>query len=61
MAKVKYGIIGFGGIAENRVAKEGYACDADRFEPLKKKHPLYRVKFGNCRMCRKKYRVFVHN
>ena len=36
MAKVKYGIIGFGGIAENRVAKEGYACDTDRFEPLKK-------------------------
>ena len=27
MAKVKYAIIGFGGIAENRVAKEGYACD----------------------------------
>ena len=27
MAKVRYAIIGFGGIAENRVAKEGYACD----------------------------------
>ena len=36
MAKVKYAIIGFGGIAENRVAKEGYACDKKRFKPLKK-------------------------
>ena len=36
MAKVRYGIIGFGGIAENRVAKEGFACDTARFEPLKK-------------------------
>ena len=27
MAKVKYVLVGFGGIAENRVAKEGYACD----------------------------------
>ena len=35
MAKVKYAIIGFGGIAENRVAKEGYACDKARFAPLK--------------------------
>ena len=34
MAKVKYGLIGFGGIAENRVAKEGYACDKNRFAPL---------------------------
>ena len=34
MAKVKYAIIGFGGIAENRVAKEGYACDKSRFAPL---------------------------
>ena len=34
MAKVKYAIIGFGGIAENRVAKEGYACDKARFAPL---------------------------
>ena len=34
MAKVKYGLIGFGGIAENRVAKEGYACDKSRFAPL---------------------------
>ena len=36
MAKIKYGIIGFGGIAENRVAKEGFACDKSRFAPLKK-------------------------
>ena len=36
MAKVKYAIIGFGGIAENRVAKEGFACDVTRFKPLKK-------------------------
>ena len=36
MAKVKYAIIGFGGIAENRVAKEGFACDVKRFRPLKK-------------------------
>ena len=34
MAKVKYGLIGFGGIAENRVAKEGYACDTGRFAPM---------------------------
>ena len=35
MAKVRYVVIGFGGIAENRVAKEGYACDRGRFRPLK--------------------------
>lgn len=35
MEKVKYAIIGFGGIAENRVAKEGFACDTKRFAPLK--------------------------
>lgn len=35
MSKVKYGLIGFGGIAENRVAKEGFACDKARFMPLK--------------------------
>ena len=34
--KVRYGLIGFGGIAENRVAKEGYACDTSRFASLKK-------------------------
>ena len=36
MAKIKYGIIGFGGIAENRVAKEGCACDKSRFAPPNK-------------------------
>ena len=36
MSKVKYGLIGFGGIAENRVAKEGFACDKARFAPLRK-------------------------
>ena len=36
MAKIKYGIIGFGGIAENRVAKEGFACDKTRFTGLRK-------------------------
>ena len=35
MAKVRYVVIGFGGIAENRVAKEGYVCDRGRFRPLK--------------------------
>ena len=33
--KVKYVLVGFGGIAENRVAKEGYACDVKRFKALK--------------------------
>lgn len=36
MAKIKYGLVGFGGIAENRIAKEGFACDKSRFSPLKK-------------------------
>ncbi len=31
MKKVKYALIGFGGIAENRIAKEGFACDRKRF------------------------------
>ena len=31
MNKVKYALIGFGGIAENRIAKEGFACDKARF------------------------------
>ncbi len=35
MKKVTYVLVGFGGIAENRVAKEGYACDRKRFRPLK--------------------------
>lgn len=34
MEKVKYALIGFGGIAENRIAKEGFACDKSRFAPL---------------------------
>ena len=34
MTQIKYGIIGFGGIAENRIAKEGFACDTSRFAPL---------------------------
>ncbi|MDD4870649.1 MAG: Gfo/Idh/MocA family oxidoreductase [Kiritimatiellae bacterium] len=34
MPEVKYAIIGFGGIAENRIAKEGFACDKSRFKPL---------------------------
>ena len=32
---INYALIGFGGIAENRVAKEGFACDRSRFAPLK--------------------------
>ena len=35
MKKVRYVLIGFGGIAENRLAKEGFACDKARFKPLK--------------------------
>ena len=34
MGKVKYAIVGFGGIAENRIAKEGFALDTNRFAPL---------------------------
>ena len=34
MKKVKYAIIGFGGIAENRIAKEGFGCDKARFNGL---------------------------
>ena len=33
--KVKYVLVGFGGIAENRVAKEGFACDVKRFKALR--------------------------
>jgi len=36
MKKIRYAIIGFGGIAENRVAKEGFGCDKSRFNGLKK-------------------------
>ena len=35
MSKVRYALIGFGGIAENRIAKEGFACDKARFKLLK--------------------------
>ena len=35
MTKIKYALVGFGGIAENRIAKEGFACDAGRFKPLR--------------------------
>ncbi len=31
---LRYAILGFGGIAENRIAKEGFAGDASRFKPL---------------------------
>ena len=31
MRKVKYAIIGFGGIAENRIAREGFGLDKSRF------------------------------
>ncbi len=34
MSKIKYAIIGFGGIVENRIAKEGFACDKSKFAPL---------------------------
>ena len=36
MSKIRYAIIGFGGIAENRVAKEGFGCDRTRFNGLEK-------------------------
>ena len=35
MKKIRYALVGFGGIAENRVAKEGFACDRNRFRPLR--------------------------
>ncbi|MCK4291682.1 MAG: Gfo/Idh/MocA family oxidoreductase [Planctomycetes bacterium] len=31
MRKIRYAIIGFGGIAENRIAKEGFGVDRERF------------------------------
>jgi predicted dehydrogenase len=34
MEKIRYALIGFGGIAENRIAKEGFACDKRRFAAL---------------------------
>jgi len=36
MPKIRYAIIGFGGIAENRIAKEGFGVDRSRFEG----HPM---------------------
>jgi 1,5-anhydro-D-fructose reductase (1,5-anhydro-D-mannitol-forming) len=33
MSRIRYGIIGFGGIAENRIAKEGFHRDTTRFGP----------------------------
>lgn len=30
MSKIKYVLLGFGGIAENRIAKEGFGCDRGR-------------------------------
>lgn len=30
---VRYGMIGFGGIAENRLAREGFGCDPERCAP----------------------------
>ncbi|MBN2413392.1 Gfo/Idh/MocA family oxidoreductase [candidate division KSB1 bacterium] len=35
MSKLGYAIVGFGGIAEKRIAKEGFALDTNRFQPLK--------------------------
>jgi 1,5-anhydro-D-fructose reductase (1,5-anhydro-D-mannitol-forming) len=35
MKTVRYAIVGFGGIAENRIAKEGFALDRRRFAPLR--------------------------
>jgi predicted dehydrogenase len=34
MDKIRYALIGFGGIAENRIAKEGFALDKERFQLL---------------------------
>ena len=34
MGKVRYVIIGFGGIAENRITKEGFGLDKTRFNGL---------------------------
>jgi predicted dehydrogenase len=34
MKNLKYAIVGFGGIAENRIAKEGFALDSARFKPI---------------------------
>ncbi len=34
MEKIRYAMIGFGGIAENRIAKEGFGCDSARFNGI---------------------------
>ncbi|MCF6174513.1 MAG: Gfo/Idh/MocA family oxidoreductase [Victivallaceae bacterium] len=34
MQQINYVLVGFGGIAENRIAKEGFALDVERFTPL---------------------------
>jgi predicted dehydrogenase len=34
MKKLSYAIVGFGGIAENRIAKEGFAVDSKRFDRI---------------------------
>jgi predicted dehydrogenase len=34
MKNIGYAIVGFGGIAENRIAKEGFAKDTKRFKPI---------------------------
>ncbi len=34
MQQINYVLIGFGGIAENRIAKEGFALDSERFTSL---------------------------
>jgi predicted dehydrogenase len=34
MNSIRYAIVGFGGIAENRIAKEGFALDNNRFESI---------------------------
>lgn len=34
MEDIKYALIGFGGIAENRIAKEGFGCDVERVGTL---------------------------
>jgi len=34
MRTIRYAIVGFGGIAESRLAKEGFGCDRKRLSPL---------------------------
>ena len=34
MDKIRYGIIGFGGIAENKIAKEGFGLDKSRYNGI---------------------------